>query len=401
MRILMLDNEFPPLGGGMGTVNHALLQCYTRRPDLEIDLITSALGGTREIEQFSDRIRIIKVPVWNKNIHHCTSRELLMYAAQAFVLSLDYHRTRPYEFCFAWSTVPAGAVALAMQKLTSVPYGIWVSGPDIPGFEQRYHLLYPFLSPLIRRVWRKATHVVAKCAGEMRMILAICKDVNVRFIPNGVDLTTFKPDPLSSGDSPLNIVCVARLIERKGQDQLIEAVKRLTDEGLDVMLSLVGTGDAQTRYEDHARRIGIQDRVRFVGYVSREQISACYNQAHVFALPSFNEGMSLAALEAMAAGLPIVVTRTGGTEELVEEGINGFSFDWGDNDQLTNHLRSFAKNRALVGRMGAIARSRAENFGWEKIAADFLDLFNQIASRSIKSNSVVKAEVESKIHKRV
>ena len=83
MRILMLDNEFPPLGGGMGTVNQALLQCYARTADLEIDLITSALRGSREVEQFAERIRIIKVPVWNKNIHHCTWRELSLYTVQA------------------------------------------------------------------------------------------------------------------------------------------------------------------------------------------------------------------------------------------------------------------------------------------------------------------------------
>jgi phosphatidyl-myo-inositol dimannoside synthase len=397
MRILMLDNEFPPLGGGMGTVNQALLQCYRGASDLEIDLVTSALGSRQEVEQFAERIRIIKVPIWNRNIHHCTWRELLLYAAQALQTSLNFHRVRPYDLCFAWSTVPAGGIALAVRQLTGLPYAVWVSGPDIPGFEQRYHLLYPFLSPVIRRVWRKATHVVVKCAGEMKMIRDMDKEINLRFIPNGVDLTTFRPAPVSSDNGPLNVICVARLIERKGQGQLIEAVKQLSDEGLDVILSLVGTGDAQSQYEDHARRIGIQDRVRFVGYIPREQINSYYNRAHVFALPSFNEGMSLAALEAMAAGLPLVLTRTGGTEELVEEGINGFTFDWADDNELASHLRTFAKDRALAGRMGTISRTRAEIFSWEKIAADFLDLFNQIASQSLKSTSPAKVEVESKL----
>jgi glycosyltransferase involved in cell wall biosynthesis len=385
MRILMLDNEFPPLGGGMGTVNQALLECYARKSDLEIDLITSALGGRQQVEQFSKHIRIIKVPVWNRNIHHSTVRELLLYSAQALRKSLEYHRARPYDFCFAWSTVPAGAVALALQRWTALPYAVWVSGPDIPGFEQRYNRLYPVLSPVIRRVWRKATYVVAKCAGEMKMIRTIDKDVNLRFIPNGVDLTAFRPAPVVSNDGPLHVICVARLIERKGQDQLIEAVKHLSDEGFDVILSLVGTGDAQAQYEDQARRMGIRDRVRFAGYVPREQINAYYNQAHVFVLPSFNEGMSLAALEAMAAGLPLVLTRTGGTEELVEEAVNGFTFDWENIDQLTSYLRTFAKDRALARRMGAISRARAASFGWDEIAARFLDLFNKITVGSANS----------------
>jgi glycosyltransferase involved in cell wall biosynthesis len=124
--------------------------------------------------------------------------------------------------------------------------------------------------------------------------------------------------------------------------------------------------------------MGVQDRVRFEGYVPREQINSYYDHAHVFALPSFNEGMSLAALEAMATGLPLLVTRTGGTEELVQEGVNGFTFAWKDNDQLTSHLRILVKDRALARRMGAMSRARAASFGWDEIAAGFLDLFNQM-----------------------
>jgi phosphatidyl-myo-inositol dimannoside synthase len=375
MRVLMLDNEFPPLGGGMGTVNRALLERYASNRELEIDLITSALGARWECEQFADRITILKVPVWNRNIHHSTSRELLMYAMEALTQSIKRHRAQPYDFCFAWSTVPAGAVALALYRLVTLPYAVWVSGPDIPGFERRYRAVYPFLSPIIRRVWRKANYVVAKCAGEIEMIHALDSTVNVRFVPNGVDLDVFQPGPAIPDDGPLHVVCVARLIDRKGQHQLIKAVKRLTDSGRDVVLSLIGTGDLQRDYEDQARRLGIEDRVRFVGYVPREEINTYYNTAHVFALPSYNEGMSLAALEAMAAGLPLVVTRTGGTAELVEEGVNGYSFNWADIDALTNHLRMFAKDRALARQMGLASRARALSFSWDTIALQFLALF--------------------------
>jgi phosphatidylinositol alpha-1,6-mannosyltransferase len=382
MRVLMLDNEFPPLGGGMGTVNRALLECYARRPELEIDLITSALGGRQEVEQFAEHIRIIKVPVWNRNIHHSTSRELLMYAVQALSQSIKHHRARPYDFCFAWSTVPAGGVALALYRLVTLPYAVWVSGPDIPGFERRYRVVYPFLSPIIRRVWRKANYVVAKCAGEIEMIHALDSTVNVRFIPNGVDLAVFQPGPAIPDVGPLHVVCVARLIDRKGQHQLIKAVKRLTDSGIDVVLSLIGTGDSQRDYEAQARRLGIEDRVRFVGYVPREEINKHYSAAHVFALPSYNEGMSLAALEAMAAGLPLIVTRTGGTQELVEEGVNGYSFNWADVETLTNYLRILTKDRALARRMGASSRARAAFFGWDAIADRFFEVFKQITAAS-------------------
>jgi phosphatidylinositol alpha-1,6-mannosyltransferase len=377
MRILMLDNEFPPLGGGMGTVNEALLKCYTRLPQIQIDLITSALGGCREVEFFADNIRIVKLPVWNKNIHHSTIREMMLYALQALQQSLLFHKACAYDYCLAWSTVPAGAVALAVHRLTSLPYSVWVSGPDIPGFEQRYRYIYPFLAPLVRRVWRNAAHVIAKCAGEIQMIKSIDRGVEVRFIPNGVDLQLFQPGPGIPDHGPLHVICVARLIERKGQRHLIEAVKQLADHGVDVQLSFIGTGDSQKTYEDQVCRLGIQDRVRFVGYVSREEIGSHYKRGHVFALASYNEGMSLAVLEAMAAGLPVVVTRTGGTAELVENGVNGFIFDWADVKTLVTQLRQLANDRALARRMGAASRARALNYSWENIAGLFLDIFHK------------------------
>jgi glycosyltransferase involved in cell wall biosynthesis len=154
----------------------------------------------------------------------------------------------------------------------------------------------------------------------------------------------------------------------------MEAVKKLTDLGIEVVLSLIGTGDSQKDYERKAMSLGIQSHVRFVGYVSREEISFYYNAAHVFVLPSYNEGMSLAVLEAMAAGLPVVVTRTGGTTELVEEGVNGFVFDWADVDSLTNYLRMLAADDTLLRNMGAASRSRAKHFSWEVIANRFLRL---------------------------
>jgi len=375
MRILMLDNEFPPLGGGMGTVNQALLKCYANVPNLEIDLVTSAVDSYKEVKQFSENIRIIKLPVWNRNLHHSTVRELGLYAIESFFYSLQLSRARPYDYCMAWSTVPAGGVALVLHRLMSLPYVVWVSGPDIPGFEKRYRYLYPFLSPLIRRVWRNASCVVAKCADEIEMIKSLDKEVTISFIPNGVDLQAFQPKSEIPDEGPLKIVCVARLIERKGQHFLIKAVKRLIESGVNVVLNLIGTGDSQREYEIHARKSGIQDRVRFVGYVPREEIVSYYQAAHVFALPSYNEGMSLAVLEAMAAGLPVIVTRTGGTAELVEEGVNGFVFDWADVTTLTKRIQILANDRALARRMGAASRRRAMHYSWDVIAARFLDLF--------------------------
>lgn len=378
MKILMLDNELPPLGGGMGTANLALLCDFAHRPDQEIDVITSGLGGRSEFEQFSDHIRIFKVPVWNKNIHHTSNRELILYALQAFWLGFKLNRKQHYDFCFGWSTVPAGASALLLYKLQNLPYIVRVSGPDIPGFELRYSAIYKIILPILRAVWRNARTVIAKCHHEVDMIHAVVEDIPVAIIPNGVDLSKFKPDLLTPDDGPLQVFCAARLIERKGQHHLIRSVKQLTDQGINVYVNLAGTGDSLEAYQKLTRELGVTDRIHFLGYVPREEIPKYYSSAHVFALPSYNEGMSHAVLEAMASGLPLVLTRTGGTDILIEEGVNGFTYEWGDVAALSSHLRTLAQDRSLVRKMGAASRQMAAQFAWVDIAERYRILFNQL-----------------------
>ncbi len=378
MRVLMLNNEFPPLGGGTGTVNKAILARLASVPGLEVDLVTSALGRRPERERLAERVRSFKVPVNNRNIHHSSNRELLTYAARALPMALRLHRAAPYDLVFAWSAVPAGGVALALRRLVGLPYILRVCGPDIPGFERRYGALYPVLTPVIKAIWGGAARLVAKCQGEADMMRAVSPGLQIDLVPNGVDLAAFPQAPIADG-GPLRAICVARLIERKGQHHLIEAVRRLTDEGLDLQLELVGEGDARAANEELARRLGVADRVSFAGYVPRERIAERYAAAHVFVLPSYNEGMSVATLEAMAAGLPTLVTRTGGAEELVDEGVSGRIFAWGDVEALVGHLRDLARDRGLARRMGAAARARAASFSWESAAQRYLAMFSELA----------------------
>jgi len=394
MRLLMLNNEFPPLGGGTGTVNLAMLQYFSRIPGLEIDLITSALGNQVEEKCFANEIKLYKVPVRNKNIHHSSNRELIEYIVRGLKLALSLTRQRSYDICFAWSAVPAGAIALVLRRVLGLRYIVRVCGPDIPGFERRYQSIHRLLSPLIRRVWRGAERVVAKSEREIEMIHAVDPRISCLLIPNGVDAATFKAHRNLPESGPLRILCVGRLIERKGQHHLIEAVRKLTDEGIDVTVDLVGTGDALAENKAQAARLGLGGRVRFMGYVPRDKIAAHYAAADVFVLPSYNEGMSVALLEAMASGLAVVVTPTGGTPELVEPEINGLIFDWSDVTTLTTHLHRLAQDRSLVRRMGEASRRRAEDFSWDRAALHYIDLLKDLtpvvpltgASLSVEAN---------------
>ncbi len=392
MRILMLDNEFPPLGGGMGTANKAMLEQIAARTEIAVDLVTAARGGRQEFVQFAEHIRIFKVPVWNRNIHHSSNRELITYALFAFFKSLALLRREHYDLCFAWSGVPAGAVAYGLKRLSGLPYMTRVTGPDIPGFEQRYERLYPFLKPVLRQVWGNSTPLIAKCQAEVDLIRQTDPSAQAAIIENGVDLSRFAPGAPAPDGGPLVVVCAARLIERKGQEHLIRALAEVVRRGADVEVRLVGDGDAKAEYERLAAEMGVSGRVAFTGFVPPEGMPAQYAAGHVFALPSYQEGMSLATLEAMASGLPLVVSRTGGTEDMVVEGINGHIFEWGDLEALAGRLFELAEDRAQVRRMGKASLERARLFSWDGVMAQYLRLFEAVQASLQASEKVAVAE---------
>lgn len=380
MRVLMLNNEYPPLGGGTGSVNQTILTALAGVEGLEIDLITSSVGARSEEARVSSWIHVFRLAILSRNLHHSSNRELLTYGARALWRALRFHHARPYDFCFAWSALPAGAVALGLRRLTGLRYIVRVCGPDIPGFERRYARVYRLLGPLIRAVWLGADVVIAKSEGERAMIRRFEPRAHIHIIENGVDLNAFSPgDPIPSR-GPLRLLSVARMIERKGQQHLLEAMSLLVKEGVDVVLTLVGTGDAEQQRRDQAKRLGLAEHVHFAGYVPREEIATWYRAAHVFVLPSYNEGMSVATLEAMAAALPIVCSRADGLAELVNEGVNGFTCDWDDVPALAAHLRRLAVDRPLTRQMGAASRVQAARFTWEAATTRYVEVFAAVAA---------------------
>jgi glycosyltransferase involved in cell wall biosynthesis len=379
MRILMLDNEFPPLGGGTGVVNYHLLSELAAYPDLAVDLVTSSrTRSTQERERFAERITIYKVPVDNRNIHHSSNIELLRYTVRGLALCRQLLRASRYDLSFAFAGVPAGAMSLVLRQIAGLPYIVSLQGPDVPGFEARYNYLYPILTPLLRRVWRQARAVLAISQQHRDLALRTLPDIAIPIIYNGVETDVFTPERHES--RTIRLLCVGRLIERKGQHHLLRSFAQLRVRHTQALqLTLVGTGDSEPELRQLAQALGLADAVYFQGFVPRAEMPEVYRHADIFVLPSQSEGMSIALLEAMSAGLPVVVTDTGGTDELVTPGENGLVVQWADVDGLTATLSQIIGDPALRERMGAQCRARACDLSWGAITRQYVELMRDVA----------------------
>ena len=317
----------------------------------------------------------------NHNIHHSSNLELVRYAVRGLRSAYRLQRAAPYDVCLAFAGVPAGAVALALCCLTGLPYVLSLQGPDVPWYEQRYDWLYPFLLPLIKRVWRKAASVTALSEDNQRLALRTMPALPISVVPNGVETATFTPPPTDQrgGHQPFVVLAVGRLIERKGLHHLLRAIALLRDRSTatQVRAVLVGTGDMEFLLRQLCAELNLQDAIEFAGFHDRDEMPAYYRDADLFVLPSYNEGMSIALLEAASAGLPVIVTDTGGTAELVQD--NGLVVPWADPVALAQAIETFLRQPELCRLMGDKSRRIAQRYTWEAAAAAYLELCRQAA----------------------
>ena len=380
MKILFLNYEYPPLGGGAGNATAYLLKEYAKIPGLEVHLVTSSVDGDYHHFPAEGRVTIHSIPIGKnkRNLHHQSMKDLLIYSFKGYQFASGLQRKERFDVIHAFFSVPCGYMARRLSKRYDIPYIVSLRGADVPGFSERFSLLYTFLKPLICRVWRQAYRVMAASEGLKNLALKTNEKQALDVIYNGVSVDDFFPDTSKQPHDKFVITLGAtRITARKGIEYLIRAVAKLVSKHPQVLLEIMGDGNDRERLEGIVRELRLGNSVRFLGRISREETRPYYQKAHLFVLPSLNEGMSNAMLEALSSGLPIVTTDTGGARELVEEGVNGFMVKMKDVDDLAEKSERLMSDEALRIRFGQASRKRAEALGWKNVATSYYHLYQE------------------------
>lgn len=306
MNVLMLNNEFPPLGGGTATVNANLLDALSNDKSLSITLVTSSGGASASVTDYGANSRIHRVKVKRQaSPHHASVLDLLSFIFSALPYCIKLHRQQKFDLIFAWATLPAGLVAWLLGRFLGIPYIVRVSGPDIPGWEKRYSTLTKILAPLIRMIWRRAAITTAKSEQERAAVLENCPGLTVLLLPTAVPSVNREPRKRATGC--VKFLCVARLIGRKRHELLLRSLALLPSH-LDWSISIVGTGDEEDHLKQVTKSLTLENRVTFFGYVTRTDVNQIYRDHDIFISLSENESMCVAALEALASGMPCLLS---------------------------------------------------------------------------------------------
>ena len=214
--------------------------------------------------------------------------------------------------------------------------------------------------------------------------------------PWGIDLEAFQPKSSANRKSQavnrksITLFCNRTWESIYGVDVLAKAFVRVVSLDPNVNLILLGGGSQGTKIRQILMNGGVLDRVHFGGHVGQADLPRWYHMADLYISPSHVDGTSVSLMEALASGLPCLVSDIPGNREWIEDGVNGWLFRDGDADELAEKITFALKNRKTFKQISESARRTAEQKAdWKKNFGKLLEVYNVIASRS-RLQSILK-----------
>jgi glycosyltransferase involved in cell wall biosynthesis len=352
MRLLFVNYEFPPVGGGAAYASLATARELVAMGH-RVDFLTAATPGMQD-DQEIDGVQVLRVRCHRRSVHDIGLMGALSFVAFAAPRLRALATRHRYDAIHYYFGLPTGLLSLVPGAHRARPYIVSLRGSDVPGYTPNLKRYHRWMLPFSRRIWRGPA---ARCA------------------PSGGRILT-----------------VSRLIERKGLDTLIEALALARNRTLS--LDIAGEGPEGGALRELAQCCGVADRVRFHGFVDRAELASLYAQADMFALVSRAESCSMAMLEAMAAGLAIVASRVGGNVELIQDQVNGMLVESENVAALASALSSLAAQPQQRRRFGDANRELvARRYGWRLVAQRYESVFKEI----VRSPATVAAAAEARL----
>ncbi|MEV4759158.1 glycosyltransferase family 4 protein [Micromonospora sp. NPDC049559] len=375
---MLVTNDFPPRLGGIQSFVH---QLALGQPPGSLLVYASTWPGAEKFDA-DQPFEVVREPT-----------KMLLPTARVARRAVELAKAHHCDTVWFGAAAPLGLLAGPLRQRAGVERAVGLTH----GHEIGWAAL-PGARALLRRIARQ--NDVLTYLGEytrVRLERVLGGLTELRRLAPGVDVEAYHPGvdggPVRAryglADRPV-VVCVSRLVPRKGQDALIRALPELRRRVPDAALLVVGTGPYRATLEKLARRVGVERDVVFTGPVPGAELPAHYAAGDVYAMPCRTrrrgldvEGLGIVYLEASACGLPVVAGDSGGAPDAVREGETGYVVDGRDLARLTDRLATLLTDRELARRMGTAGRAWVEReWRWETQARRMTELLADRASRA-------------------
>ena len=272
-----------------------------------------------------------------------------------------------------WASGPATAAWIA-SSLTGIPFSFTCRAWDI----------YPPDGALKEKI-RDAAFVRSETGYNIRRLAELTggHTRKIHLTYNGVPLKTHNEAPVAM-IPPYNLLALGRFVGKKGYDYLIFACKILKDAGLDFRLTIAGDGPLKGKLKRLTRRMGLNERVFFPGFVTHARIPELFHSADIFLMPSIvhssgdRDGIPTVIMESLLHRVPVIATDVSGIPEMIEDGVTGFLIPQRNSAAIARAVVSLANDRKRAIRMAEQGRAKVSDmFDTGKSHTRILNLYEK------------------------
>lgn len=365
-KILLVTNDFGPRAGGIETFINGLLE---RIPRGQVLVYTSMQDGFKDHDRrWSEEFGIEVIR---------DSRKILLPSPRAIRALRRLITERNIEVIWFGAAAPLGLSAkwlriAQVRKIVALTHGHEVWWAKVPPFN--------FLMKEISKGVDYFGYIAQFTANELARVIPSSK--LVRIAP-GIDIEHFIPHEIEKKRP--TIISVGRLVHRKGQDKLVEALSIIKREVPDAELIFVGEGPHKKKLNDLVKKYGLESSVRFIGRVNYKELPKYFALGDIFAMPSRSrlfglevEGLGIVYLEASACGIAVIGGKSGGVPDAVIEGETGFIVDGKNVAEIASCAIKLLSDETLRKRLGKRGREWVEEeWNWQIWSERFNALLRQ------------------------
>lgn len=377
-KILFVTNDFPPQSGGIETFIEGLIKSL---PFGSVVVHASRYSNDQAAEAFDEKL------LEEYGVVVVRDRQRILLPTPRLISRIEgtIHAHQPSAVVFG-ASVPLGLMAGRLRKagvsrIVAITHGHEVWWAKVPLF-----------SSLLRKVAKEVDYLTYLGQFTANAISRAIRPIDrgkLRHLPPGVDVELFHPGPKSeellsrySLHGKMIILCVGRLVQRKGQDQLISAMPEIARLHPSAHLLLVGSGHYEKKLKALARRKGVEERVSFLGRVPYRELPEHFRLADLFASPTRDrfaglevEGLGIVYLEASSSGIPVIAGNSGGSPDAVRAEGSGLVVDSRDERKIIEVIDYLLRDEKKRLAMGVQGRQWMEaEWSWLAIGARFRSL---------------------------
>ncbi len=378
MNILLINYEFPPIGGGAANATYFIAKALADQ-NHQVTILTSAYKHLKG-KTLEDGVTIYRVPSGRELKDRGTILQMARFVLSSSLIISKIIRTHNIETSIAFFTIPSGVLSYILHKIYKIPYVISLRGGDVPAHVPELEAHHRRIKLIRQKILASAKKIIAN-SNSLANLSQTHDPFEVAVVANGVDIPFFNKklnleNSINNSEHKIfNLLYVGRLHREKNVAFIIENLNKIIEKRNNYLIHLhiVGDGLERSFLESEVQKYHLEKKVTFYGWLEKPEILKLYQSADCVVNPSYYEGMSNVILEAMACHIPVLASKVSGNTEIVTHEITGYLFELNNELDFQKYLIQLIDNEQQRKEMGINARQIAEaKYSWQSVANQYV-----------------------------